>query len=198
MSKDTAHRFEKLNTFFKIKVKVFLVLLVFISCVEKESDVGFKFFEFSYDNSFETSFTLQFRGSDTIYIREHWNHNDIYDSLVFPVSKTSYIALINKEDKKAFQDLLVNTRLKEYESEYYEDYDDGLGYALYLDKDSIKKTIYVHSHKKNVPRELATLASWIYKWKSKAKLVKINEERKLTTSKFVFPPPPPVPYRSVQ
>lgn len=167
------------------------ITTILIGCKKEEALAKFKYFDFSFNNTFETCFSVKFTPNDSVYIREHWNGNNAYDSANIPRIKTNYIALINKEDKKTLIELISKTQLKKYKSEYYEDYSDGKFYIFYIDKDSIKKSIAIHTHKNDVPKDLDSLAKWIYQWKKKVKLIETKKKLDFYSSKYILPPPPP-------
>jgi hypothetical protein len=172
-------------------VILFVIMFIFFGC-KKEDNVQFRYFDFSFNNTFETCFSVKFTPNDSVYIREHWNANDVWDSINIPPNgKTNYIALISKKDREALSKLISKTQLKKYDSIYDENYSDGRFYTLYIDKDSIKKSIAIHSYKNDVPKELDSLAEWIYNWKKKVKLIQTNKELIFISSKYVLPPPPP-------
>ena len=174
----------------KIALLITITAILF-GCKKEEAPAKFKYFDFSYNNTFETCFSVKFTPNDSVYIREHWNGNNAYDSANIPRIKTNYIALINKEDKKTLIELISKTQLKKYKSEYYQDYSDGEYYIFYIDKDSIKKSIAIHSHKNDIPKDLDSLANWIYTWKKKVKLIETNKKLDFFSSKYILPPPPP-------
>lgn len=179
-----------------MKIKITLisfVLFLFLGCKKEEADMKFKYFDFSFNNTFETCFSIKFTPNDSVYIREHWNAHDVWDSTNIPKGKTNYIALISKKDKKTLIDLISKTQIKKYNSEYYENYSDGRFYTIYIDKDSIKKLIAVHSYKDDVPRDLDSLGKWICTWKKKVKLIKTDKKLTFFSSESVLPPPPPPP-----
>lgn len=174
----------------KIALLITITAILF-GCKKEEAPAKFKYFDFSYNNTFETCFSVKFTPNDSVYIREHWNGNNAFDSANIPRIKTNYIALISKEDKKALIELISKTQLKKYKSEYYQDYSDGEYYIFYIDKDSIKKSIAIHSHKNDIPKDLDSLANWIYTWKKKVKLIETNKKLDFFSSKYILPPPPP-------
>ena len=172
-------------------ILIIAITFIFYSCKKEEAVAKFKYFDFSFNNTFETCFSVKFMPNDSVYIREHWNSNNAYDSANIPRIKTNYIALINKKDKKTLIELISKTQLKKYKSEYYENYSDGNFYIFYIDKDSIKKSIAIHSHKNDVPKNLDSLAKWIYQWKKKVKLIETKKKLDFYSSKYILPPPPP-------
>ena len=174
------------------KIIVILFLLALISCNRKREEANpIKYFEFSYDDTFGSSFTLVYKPKDSLYIRQHWSACEIFDSLKIPKGKTNYSAKINVGDEQNLISLISKLKLKKLKNEYFEDYSDGRTYAILIDKDSITKLIKVHSH--NAPKELDSLAGWIYKLKVKLKLTKTEKKLKLKSAKYVLPPPPPPP-----
>jgi len=174
------------------KILSLIAFSLFCFCSKKEEKPNYRYFEFSYDNTFETSFSIKFKPNDSIYIREHWNGKTIWDSISPPREKTNYIAVISQQQRKVLNYLISKIQLKQCDSIYYENYVDGRTYSIFIDKDSIKKLINVHSHN-NVPHELDSLAAWLYNFKSKAKLIEINKKLNFITAKYVLPPPPPPP-----
>lgn len=168
-----------------------VVVFVFLGCKKEEANVKFKYFDFSFNDTFGTCFSVKFAPNDSVYIREHWNANDVWDSTNIPKGKTNYIALISEKDRETLSELISKTNLKTYNSIYDENYSDGRFYTFYIDKDSIKKSIAIHSYKSDVPKDLDSLAKWIYNWKKKVKLTQTNKKLVFFSSKYVLPPPPP-------
>lgn len=173
-----------------------VILLIFIltslSCSRKKEEGNpIKYFEFSYGDTFGSSFTLVYKPKDSLYIRQHWSASEVFDSLKIPKGKTNYSAKINASDEQNLIKLISELKLRKLKAEYFEDYSDGVTYAIFINKDSIKKSVSVHSH--NAPKELDRLARWIYKFKEKLKLTKTEKELKLKSAKYVLPPPPPPP-----
>ncbi|WP_026712896.1 hypothetical protein [Flavobacterium daejeonense] len=174
-----------------IKLLSLIAFSLFCFGCKKEEKTTYKYFEFSYDNTFETCFSLKFKPNDSIYIREHWNGKTIWDSTTSPKEKTNYVIIINQKQRKELDALISKIQLRKCDSIYYENYVDGRTYSIFIDKDSIKKLIKVHSHN-NVPHELDSLAAWLYQFKSKAKLIETNKKLFFLTAKYVLPPPPPL------
>lgn len=169
---------------------LFCLLLISLSCTKKsEKENSVKYFEFSYNNTFQTSFTLIYKPKDSIYIREHWSFNDIYDSVKSPKSKTNYSAKISPEKEEELLKLISSVNFKNLKSEYFEDYCDGVIYGIYIQKDSINKLVSVHSH--NAPKQLDSFAHWIYELKEKLILIKTKKKLNIKSAKYILPPPPP-------
>jgi hypothetical protein len=177
------------------RILLCLVLLTSLSCArKKEEENSIKYFEFSYDDTFHSSFTLVYKPKDGLYFRQHWSASEVFDSLKIPRGKTNYSAKISFSDEKKLVELISALKLKKLKSEYFENYSDGTTYSMFIDKDSINKLITVHSD--NVPKELDSLARWIYNLKEKLKIRKTEKKLELKSSKYVLPPPPPPPIKN--
>lgn len=173
--------------------KIILAFFLFfsISCSRKGEDNTIRYFEFSFNDTFNTCYTLVYKPNDSLYIREHWNASDIFDSLAVPKGKTNYSAKINPSDEENLIRLVSQLNLRKLNDEYYENFSDGTTYAIFVDKDSINKLITVHSDKP--PKELDSLAIWTHQLKENLKLNRTEKKFKFKSSKFVVPPPPPPP-----
>ena len=171
-------------------ILISIVFLIGFGCTNSSNGYSFKALEFSFSNTFETSFSIKLIPGDSLYIREHWSANDIYDSIKRPRSKTNYVSKLNTEQLKTLNRLVSKLTLKEYRDEYFEDYVDGSTYSFWIDKDSIKKQVNVHSYNE-VPKELDSLAMWLYKLKLDLALKEIDKKLDFKTAKFVNPPPAP-------
>lgn len=174
------------------KLLIFGLCIIIFSCKNSDENNSFMKLEFSYSNTFETSFSISLVPGDSLYLREHWSGYDVYDSVRIPRSKTNYVSKLNEEQLKKLNQLVSKLKLKMYRDEYFEDYADGSTYSFLIDKDSVKKQVNVHSHE-NVPIELDSLAMWLYKLKSKLTLKKISKKLDFKTSSYTNPPKPPPP-----
>lgn len=174
-----------------MKKSIFLLAIIFIvlGCKKEESNERFKYFEFSFDNSSKTSFSIQLIPNDSIYLREYLIG---YLNSEILIREKNYIATISKEDRKQLYSLISKIQVEKYDSIYNSNLKDGRSYHFYIIQDSIKKSIYIHSDKSNVPKELDSLGNWIYKWRKKTKLIKTNKNLIFKTSKYLLPPPPPL------
>ena len=165
-----------------------MVLIFLISCSQKKKE--FDFLEYSFKGIFSTVFSITFTENDTVFIREHWNVSERHGKK-FPKAKTNYFAIISKEQRKQLSELLEKIDLKKIKSEYHENYCDGSAYQIIIKKDTLKKTVFVHSH--TVPKELKSLSNWIYTTKENLKLIETNKEYSFTNIDSIFPLPPPPP-----
>lgn len=176
----------------KKQIFIIAVLTLLISCSKNEKD--FDSFEYSYAGTFSTVFSIKFTQNDTIYLREHWNAKERSDGKKFPKEKTNYFAILTKEQRSQLSELLKKIDFKKIKSGYYEDYVDGDAYQLIIKKDTLKKTVFVHSY--NVPKELDSLSNWIYKTKENLKLIETNKEFDFKSIKKLLPPTPPPPIKN--
>jgi hypothetical protein len=134
-----------------------------INCKKKE----FEQFDFTYNNTFETEFSIKFSSdSDSVFIREHWYFNDENE----PLSKTNYVSRLNILQKKKLDSFIRNIDFKTLDTLYFEKFDDGEFYSFHLKTKNLHKTIWVHSE--NAPSSLKDFSKWIYDTKKSLKLVK--------------------------
>ena len=169
-----------------------LTLLTLLSCNrKKEVENSIKYFEFSYNDTFRSSYTLIYKPNDSLYFRQHWSVSDEFDSLKIPRGKTNYAAKINASEEEKLVKLISALKLGKLKNEYFEDYSDGTTYSIFIDKDSINKLVAIHSH--HIPKELDSLTRWIREFKEKLKIKRTEKKLEFKSSKYVLPPPPPPP-----
>ena len=171
----------------KIQFYIIFILLVSVSCSKKEKD--FDSFEYSYGGTFSTVFSIQFTNNDTLYLREHWNAGERSDGKKFPKEQTNYFALLTKNQRSELSDLINRIDFGKIKSEYFQDYEDGSAYQLIIEKEDLKKTIFVHSN--SVPKELDSLANWIYNTKENLELKETNKEFDFQSINGILSPAPP-------
>ena len=170
------------------------VLLTLLSCNRKKEDENsIKYFEFSYNDTFHSSYTLIYKPNDSLYFRQHWSASDVFDSLTIPRGKTNYAAKISASEEKKLVELISALKLKKLKSEYFENYSDGTTYSMFIDKDSINKLVAVHSH--DAPKEINSLTRWIRELKEKLKIRRTEKKLEFKSAKYVIPPPPPPPIK---
>jgi hypothetical protein len=101
----------------------------------------FTTFDFSYNNTFESCFSIKFTYSDTVFIRQHF----ATISIETPKSNTSYYAVLPHADRTRLDSFLTAINFSQFDSAYYEDYADGMDYQFYYANDTIHKLLLVHS-----------------------------------------------------
>ena len=176
-----------------MKKRLFIIALltILVSCSKREKD--FDSFEYSYGGTFSTVYSIKFTENDTIFLREHWNASEIFDSKKIPKEKTNYFAILTKQQRNQLSELLSKIDFRKIKSEYFEDYSDGSAYEIIIKKDTFKKTVFVHSH--NAPKELDSLSRWIYITKGNLKLIETDKKLNFESIKGIMPPPPPPPIK---
>jgi hypothetical protein len=148
---------------------------------------SFQSFDFTYDDVFSTCFSIKFLQSDTAFIRQHFA-SAFSDNLK---SETSYYALLSKADRLTLDSFINTIPFDQYDTSYYEDYQDGIDYQFYIQKDKINKSIRVHSD--SVPSVLKEFKNWIVEKKEKLQLLPIDTTIHFESEKYVVPPPAPLP-----
>lgn len=98
---------------------------------------SFQAFDFTYNDVFSTCFSIKFLQSDTALIRQHFA-SSFSDNLK---SETSYYALLSKSDRVTLDSFINVIPFDKYDTSYYQDYQDGIDYQFYIQKDTIKKCI---------------------------------------------------------
>jgi hypothetical protein len=173
----------------KVLIFILFTCLTITGCDNlTKKETAFHEFDFSYDNTFETCFSIKFTKGDTVFVREHWNSE--YDTKL--KSKTNYTSIIKHSDRITLDSLIKSINFSKLDTVYYEDYSDGRQYKCYIKNQHIDKTVYVHSYH-NVPAELDSLKHWIYDLKSNLKLKKIDTTLNFGSVGNFLPPPPPPP-----
>ena len=124
----------------------------------------FHSFDFSYNDFFSTCFSIKFTHTDTVFIKQHFAPA-FSDT---PKSGQSYYAILSDSDMQKRDSFINEINFLMLDTTYYEPYEDGIEYQFYIDKDSIKKLIYVHSD--SVPNNVKTFAFWITDLKKKLKV----------------------------
>lgn len=172
-------------------VIIFLVFcLLFISCAENKPLIkpnAFKSLEFSYSDVFSTCFSMKFTPGDTVFIKQHFA-SAFNDSLK---SGQSYFAKLTALQKERLDSFMKSSDFASCDTSYYENYVDGEEYLFFIQKDSIQKTIYVHSD--SVPTDLKMFGYWIVKLKRNLRLTPIDTIIKFESAVTFLPPKVSVP-----
>lgn len=156
--------------------------------IEKKQN-SFQSFDFSYNDVFSTCFSIKFLQSDTVFIRQHFA-SMFADSLK---SNTSYYALLSKSDKSKLDSFINVIPFSKYDTAYYQEYQDGIDFLFYIEKDTLKKLIRVHSD--SVPSALIDFKNWIVKKKEKLWLHQFDTIIHFESEKYVVPPPMKIKFK---
>ncbi len=175
----------------KILVSTFFACLTMMSCDNSsKKEPVFKAFDFSYDNTFETCFSIKFTQGDTVFVREHWT--SAYDTKL--KSNTNYVSVLKHSDRIRLDSVIKRINFSKFDTAYDEDFADGKKYKYYIKDQHIDKTIYVHCYN-NVPAELDSFGHWIYNLKSSLKFTEIDTTLVFGSVGNFLPPPPPIVFQ---
>ena len=147
----------------------------------------FNQFDFSYNDFFSTCFSIKFTQGDTVFIRQHWA-STFSDSLK---SNKNYRAILTDQERERLDSFLTKMKFSTYDTSYYESYEDGHYYEFFINKDTLQKTIFVHSD--SIPNELKDFGYWIVATKKKLKLTEIDTTLDFGSLKNFLPPSVPPP-----
>ena len=139
--------------------------------------------DFTYNDVFSTCFSIKYSQSDTAYIRQYFV-SSFSDKLK---SETSYFTLLSKEDRIILDSFINVIPFHSYDTSYYEDYQDGIDYQFYIQKDTINKRIRIHSD--SVPSVLTDFKNWILERKEQYQLHQVDTIIHFESAKYVVPPP---------
>ena len=175
-----------------MRITILLTLLswTFFSCNNSrqfDEPKAFTAFDFSYNDVFSTCFSIKFTQGDTVFIREHFASS----SSDTPKSGKSYYAILPDLDKNRLDSFIKKTNFAMFDTSYYQNYQDGEEYQFYIDKDSVQKTIYVHSD--SVPNELKSFGHWIVELKKNLKLLISNTVVNFGSVRHFLPAKVPTP-----
>ncbi|MEO6454066.1 MAG: hypothetical protein ABIN97_08345 [Ginsengibacter sp.] len=136
-----------------IRTLLFLFLCITLaSCnSDKKSRQNFKTIDFSYFDISPLSFSLRVNDIDSIILRQDFA-NDTFQTLK---NDTTYHALLIGKLKQQFDSLMAVINFSKLDSVYETGHLDGDEYKLYIDKDTLKRQVYVHSM--TPPKELEAL-----------------------------------------
>ena len=175
-------------------MKFFFLVATFslklISCENSKpvnKKMMFNQFDFSYNDFFSTCFSIKFTQGDTVFIRQHWA-SAFSDSLK---SNKNYRAILSDPERERLDSFLIKMKFATYDTSYYESYQDGHYYEFFINKDTLKKTIFVHSD--SIPNELKDFGYWIVATKKKLRLVEIDTTLEFGSLKYFLPPSVPPP-----
>jgi hypothetical protein len=178
---DLASKGTRMRTF-----NLFYILALLLSCDNPKESLhrgSFQSFDFTYNDVFSTCFSIKFLQSDTAFIKQHFATSSS-DNLK---SNNLYYAFLSKEDRMTLDSFISNIPFSRYEATYYEDYQDGVDFQFFIQKDTIKKLIRVHSD--SVPSTLNDFMNWIVKKKKELRLHQIDTSIHFESEKYIVAPP---------
>jgi hypothetical protein len=165
---------------------ILFIFLLFFSCNKSgksEDFQTFKTLDFSYDDVFNTCFSIKFSQSDTIIIRQHFTSSVSSDTLI---NNQNYYALLTAKDREKLDSFIVNIDFYRLDTSYFENYEDGQTYQFYIEKDALQKTIYVHSH--SIATNVKEFANWIVSFKKGLKLYSSDKTSEFGSLRHFLPP----------
>lgn len=127
-----------------------------------------KSFDFSYNDVFSTCFSIKFTQTDTVFIKQHFAPS-FSDN---PKSRQSYYAILSDSNKQKLDSFLNGINFLLLDTTYKEPYEDGIEYQFFIDKDNVRKLVYVHSD--SIPASVKALAFWIVDLKKKLKIYPVD------------------------
>jgi hypothetical protein len=179
-----------LKIFMRFYILFFFPIWILYGCGNSKQHVGqetFQSIDFTYNDVFSTCFSIKFSQSETAYIRQHFA-SSFSDNLK---SETSYFTLLTKADRITLDSFIKIIPFNTFDTSYYEEYQDGVDYQFYIQKDTLNKVIRVHSD--SVPSVLSAFKSWILNRKEHLQLHQIDTIIQFESAKYVVPPPAPLP-----
>lgn len=162
-----------------------LLGLAFIKCNSSNKtsqQKSFNDFDFSYNDVFSTCFSIKFTQGDTVFIRQHFAP---YFSDT-PKSKTTYYTLLTKTEKATLDSFIKQFKFSDFDTLYYQPYEDGIDYQYYFENDTIQKIIRVHSD--STPFQLIDLKNWIVNTKKTLHLHQIDSIIDFKSTKYFLQP----------
>ena len=157
----------------------------------KRRKTNYNYFEYSFDSE-DTNFSLQIKPNNSIYLRDRFYYGQKENSFKPNEIETYYLAIITKLQRKELNNLISNILFKKYDTLYDKDCF-RKHYVTYIDKDSIKKLVFVSNFERS-PDQLDSLIKWLNTFKVNSKKIITNKKTNFITTKYVtIPPLPPLP-----
>lgn len=132
--------------------------------------------EFSYINTFKSSYSIKFTRSDTIYLLRY-----------FPLPIKTFRGVLSSIERHKIDSFIQIIPFSQLDTLYFEPYEDGNYYQVYIKTDSLEKRILVHSHN-NTPKSLSEFAVWLVEIEEGLKLSPVDTNIELTDNSFFAPP----------
>lgn len=174
----------------RVLIMLTILICILVSCKNSNTpnkSKTFTAFNFSYNNVFSTCFSIKFTKGDTIFVRQHFAPA-FSNSLK---SNQSYYAIFADIDRSRLDSILSKTNFATYDTSYYQSYEDGEYYQFFIDKDSTRKMIYVHSD--SIPVELKSLENYIIDLKKNLTFFSIDTIINFESLRYFLPPSVPAP-----
>ena len=153
----------------------------------KKLGQAFQSFDFSYNDVFSTCFSIKFTQSDTVFIKQHF----AFAFSETPKSGQSYYAILSNIDKQKIDSFINGINFFILDTIYYESYEDGVEYQFFIDKESRRKLVYVHSD--SVPTNVKNFAFWIADLKKKLKIYPVDTTFSFESVRHFIPQKVPEP-----
>jgi len=151
-----------------------LMLAVYASCSgEKRYFPSFTEFDFSYNDTWSSSFSIMFTATDSVYVKQHFWYGAHRESDSDLKEGGTYIGALNEQERLVLDSFITNINFNQYDTSYFNDrLKDGISYEFYLHTDSIKKTIRLYGD--SAPAALLSLGRWIADIKDRLTLFPID------------------------
>ena len=171
----------------KYIIYVIAISLTLLSC--DNSRVGklrvFNQFDFSYNNTFTTCFSIKFTQGDTVFIKEHFA--SMADSLE---DDNNYFAILSGKERQKLDSFLNKMKFETYDTSYFQSYEDGAYCQFYFANDTLQKVVFIHSD--NVPAELKEFSNWIVATKKNLKNHLADRAIEFGSLEYFYPEGPPL------
>ena len=176
----------------RMQLKTFALItwLFLFSCTRSNRTIreyAYDQFEFSYNDFFHQAYTIKFSQSDSVLMRQYFA-SSLFNNLK---SQTSYWAQLSAFDKLQLDSVLSAINLFDFDSSYYEDYEDGSEFQFFIRKDTMQKLIYVRSH--FPPKELELLNTLLGDFKDSLMFSPIDTVWRFESANKFHPPPILIP-----
>src|SRR5688572_11621446 len=97
----------------------FLFISISASCnISITPDPPFQQFEFYYNNTWTSAFSLKLTASDTVYIRQHFASNHYQKINTSITSNASYFGILSPMEKMKLDSFIRHLNFSEYDSSY--------------------------------------------------------------------------------
>jgi hypothetical protein len=156
--------------------------LICFSCVtnEEESDDSVKVLpelDFSFSDTFKTTFSIKTSKSDTIFLKQHFSGEGT------ELKPGTYYTRISPQDRDTLKQYFADLRFDQLDTLYDEGYEDGSTFKVCKSGHGVERCVRVHSH--SAPPELQRLARFIVKAKQNWTCVPLDSNVHFVSEKGV-------------